>query len=69
MDTFDVRTGMLPHCDRFNGAMTFQPWIRARQQLANRDHPGFNGAMTFQPWIRIRKLCPEHVGYDVSMGP
>ena len=36
--------------DRFNGAMTFQPWKFRRAWWAGDTGPSFNGATTFQPW-------------------
>ena len=36
----------------FNGAMTFQPWIRVARMDTSLLIIAFNGAMTFQPWIR-----------------
>ena len=37
---------------RFNGAMTFQPWIPQLSGATMAASLGrFNGAMTFQPWI------------------
>ena len=49
MDTLAVLAAMTA----FNGATTFQPWIR-RPKLSGfpAKLSAFNGATTFQPWIR-----------------
>ena len=50
MDTSKARC-CPPASTSFNGAMTFQPWIRRRTRIGWRSTTSFNGAMTFQPWI------------------
>ena len=46
--------GSFPFCLAFNGATTFQPWIRLRLATCCCRGQPFNGATTFQPWIRLR---------------
>ena len=52
MDTVCAATGAHRN-DRFNGAMTFQPWIRRSRPRWQASRIRFNGAMTFQPWIQV----------------
>ena len=53
MDTWRERAERRARDRAFNGAMTFQPWIRGEEGEAGQGAKHtFNGAMTFQPWIR-----------------
>ena len=51
MDTCGQHRRALRSLRGFNGAMTFQPWIRWNRGWIHPTGRSFNGAMTFQPWI------------------